>query len=324
MLAAFPPPGLATPSLTGTPRQGGGSWPPPFDNTSPALDEKSQRPRRRCCGLPVWGFLLLLLIILIVIAAAVVVPIELLVIHKQKSSTSTSAAQLQQCQSDPSTECKNGGSSILSGGGCSCICINGFTGSTCSVGGTTGCTTTSIGTLSDVTLGYSIPRLLSGAQSNFSIPLSGSLVLARLNAANLSCISENALVTFDGQTGSDGSAKVATRSYPSKTTRSTTSSATTSSIISTTSDFFSTIFNSTSQVQDFARVTVLFLLQEDDLGTASTAQNYLQSFFDTKNTTNADALNVTLGGGNSANLVDLSVQLGNGTSFGGINETASS
>ena len=117
MLAAFPPPGLATPSLTGTPRQGGGSWPPPFDNTSPAFDEKSQRPRRRCCGLPVWGFLLLLLIILIVIAAAVVVPIELLVIHKQKSSTSTSAAQLQQCQSDPSTECKNGGSSILSGGG---------------------------------------------------------------------------------------------------------------------------------------------------------------------------------------------------------------
>ena len=323
MLAAFPPPGLATPSHVGTPRHRGASWPSPFDNTSPALDEKTERDRRRCCGLPVWGFLILLLVLLIAIAAAVVVPIELLVVHKQKSSTSTSQAQLQQCQSDPSSECKNGGSSVLSGGGCSCICINGFTGPTCSVGGTTGCTTTSVDTLYDVTLGYSIPRLLAEAQSNFSIPLSGSLVLASLNAANLSCISENALVTFNGQTGSDGSSKGAKRSYASKTTRNTMSSSTTSSIISTTSDFFSTVFNSTPEVYDFGRVTVLFLLQEDDLDTASTAQNHLQNFFDIQNTTNKDALNVTLGGGNSANLVDLSVQLANGTFYGGLNETAS-
>jgi hypothetical protein len=76
-------------------------------------------------------------------------------------------------------------------------------------------------------------------------------------------------------------------------------------------------------VQDFARVAVLFLLQEDDLGVASTAQSHLQSFFDTVNTTNQDALNVTLGGGNTANLVEFSMQLGNGTSFGGLNQTAS-
>jgi hypothetical protein len=75
-------------------------------------------------------------------------------------------------------------------------------------------------------------------------------------------------------------------------------------------------------VQDFARVTVLFLLQEDDLDVASKAQNYLQSFFDAQKRTNKDALNVTLGSGNSANLVELSIQLGNGTMFGGLNETA--
>lgn len=326
MLAAFPPPGLATP--VGTPRQRGASWPAPFDDTSPGLDEKSETPRRRrCCGLPVWGFLIVFLIILIVIAAAVVVPVELLVIHK-KSTQSTAAAQLQQCQSNTNSECQNGGSSIVSGGGCSCICINGFTGPTCSVGGTTGCTTTSIDTLSDVTLGYSIPRLLSDAESNFSVPLSPTVILGRFNSANLSCISQNALVTFNGGAGGGSSAKAAVRSYPLRATTTTSSapttssSPTTSSIISTTSAFFSTVFNSTQEVQDFARVAVLFLLQEDDLDVASTAQSNLQTFFNAQKSTNKDALNVTLGGGNSANLVELSVQLGNGTMFGGLNETA--
>jgi hypothetical protein len=175
------------------------------------------------------------------------------------------------------------------------------------MGGTTGCTTTTISTLSNVTIGYAIPNLISDAQTNFSIPLSSSILLARFNSASLSCISENALVTFDGQ---------------SESTSSTTSS-TSSSFIPTTSAFFSTPFNSTQQVQNFARVAVLFLLQEDDLTTASTAQTQLQTFFNKENVTDSDALNVTLGGGNSANLVDLSVQLGNGTSFGGSNETAS-
>jgi hypothetical protein len=323
MLAAFPPPGLATPSNVGTPRgQLRASWPAPFNNGSPDLDEKdgsSIGRRRRCCGLPTWAFLLVLLIILIVIAAAVVVPIELLVVHKKKPSQSAAQAQLQQCQSDSNTECKNGGSSIIAGGSCSCICINGFTGSTCSVGGTTGCTSTSIDGLSDATLGYSIPRLLSGAESNFSIPIVPSIVLGRLNSGSLSCVSENALVTFNGQTGTD-SIKEAAYTYPSKTTSSAPST-TSSSDFGTTSGYFSTVFNSTIKVQDFARVAVLFLLQEDNLEVASTAQYNLQGFFDKQKPTNADALNVTLGGGNFANLVELSVQVSNGTTFGGMNET---
>lgn len=322
MLAAFPPPGLATPSNVGTPRgQRRPSWPAAFDNASPDLDEKdssNEGRRRRCCGLPRWAFFLVLLIILIVIAAAVVVPIELLVVHKKKPSQSTTQAQLQQCQSDSNTECKNGGSSILASGGCSCICINGFTGPTCSVGGTTGCTSTSIDDLSDATLGYSIPRLLSDAESNFSIPIVPSIVLGRFNSGNLSCISENALVTFDGQTGTDSS-KEATNVYPSKTTNSAPSA--TSTDFATTSSFFSAVFNSTTRVQDFARVAVLFLLQEDNLEVASTAQYNLQGFFDKQKPTNQDALNVTLGGGNFANLVELSVQVSNGTTFGGMNET---
>lgn len=257
-----------------------------------------------------------------IIAAAIVVPLELLVFHKHTSAPA--APTIDQCQIQWETQCQNGGSSVLSGGTCSCICINGFTGPTCAVGGDTGCTTTTISSLKDVsnvTLGFSIPRLISDAETNFSVPLQASVLLARFSAANLSCISENALVTFDGQSqGTDVANAVVARSSPSKTTSST---RTTSSIISTTSAYFATPFNSTEHVQDFARIAVLFLLQVDDLNTASAAQYQLQEFFNTENVTNKEALNVTLGGGNFANLVDLSVQLGNGTSYGCVNETAS-
>lgn len=134
MLAAFPPPGLATPTHPGSPQHRNSSWPSPGDDSTAGLDEKDQRRRRRCCGLPMWGFCILLLVILIIIAAAIVVPLELLVLQKKRAAPSTtSAAILQQCQSEVSTECKNGGSSVLSDGNCSCICINGFTGPTCTV-----------------------------------------------------------------------------------------------------------------------------------------------------------------------------------------------
>lgn len=320
MLAAFPPPGLASPAPGAALRMS--SWPEQFGGPSPDLDEKSYKPRR-CCGLPVWGFLLVLLILAISIAAAVVVPLELLVLHKHKSNPATTTSLLQQCQSEPSTTCQNGGSSILSTGSCSCICINGFTGPTCAIGGTTGCASTTISGVSNVTLGFAIPRLISDAQSNFSIPLSPSVLLARFNSANLTCISENALVTFDGQSQSSDTAKAATGSYPTTTTTSAPVSATSSGVISTTSEYFKTPFNTTQNVRNFARVAVLFLLQLNDLDTASAAQTELQHFFDTRNITNEEALNVTLGGGNFANLVAMSVQLGNGTTFGGRDETPS-
>src|SRR3954471_3505765 len=103
MLAAFPPPGLA--SRGGTPRPGS-AWPAPF-SSSPTPDRDVKKPRR-CCGLPIWGFLLILLALLVIIAAAIVVPLEFLVIHKP-----TSSSAVQACQSDPSTACQNGGSSTF-------------------------------------------------------------------------------------------------------------------------------------------------------------------------------------------------------------------
>jgi hypothetical protein len=171
--------------------------------------------------------------------------------------------------------------------------------------GTTGCTTATISSTPDVTLGDSIPRLISAAQTNFSIPLSSSVVLARFNSANLTCVSENALVTFNGESRPSGDAASPPATVP----------------ITTTSLFFQARFDATQQVLDFARIAVLFLLEQVDLNVASAAQVQLQHFFDNSSATNGDALNVTLGGGSSANLVGFALQLGNGSMYGSLNET---
>jgi hypothetical protein len=53
--------------------------------------------------------------------------------------------------------------------------------------------------ISNATLGASIPRLLTGSLSNFSIPLNSTSLLSLFSANNLSCTSEDALVTFNSQ-----------------------------------------------------------------------------------------------------------------------------
>jgi hypothetical protein len=208
MLAAFPPPGLATPREH-SPRAEA-SWSTHIASTNHLNPQgpSGSKPGRRCCGLPIWLFLLIILVTILIVAAAVLVPLFLLVINKS-SSSSNSASQLTQCQK--STPCANGGSSIVSSNACSCICANGFTGSTCTVPGSSGCTTTTIvssngTTYNNVTVGESIPRLILGANANFSIPLSSEIILARFSSANLSCNAENALVTFDGMDWPLGSA----------------------------------------------------------------------------------------------------------------------
>jgi hypothetical protein len=375
MLAAFPPPGLATPTRVDSPARPISSWPQTYD-PSAGLDPKSPQPKkRRCCGLPCWGFFIVLLILLIIIAAAVVVPLELLVIHKPKSST-TALSVLQQCQANPETACQNGGSSVLSVFACACICINGFTGSTCTVANATGCTTTTISgsSYTNVTLGDSITRLIAESQTNFSIPLFESVILARFNSANLSCASENALVTFDGESQRQGMANdvvippdmVSTAASsattaanvkrgdnikpdPSSTTISFPSASTSNGIVydpnspstattpsttvptdgipapttATTSQTAvpTALFLVTEEVLDFARVAVLFILQQENLDNAITAQSALQHFFSLESFENMAAVNVSLGNGNNANLLAFSLNLGNGT-VGAPNATA--
>ncbi|RDW77503.1 hypothetical protein BP6252_05556 [Coleophoma cylindrospora] len=400
MLAAFPPPGVATPRES-SPRPIS-PWPSPYA-ADPAGDMKNggqPKRTRKCCGLPCWGFILIILIIIIIIAAAIVVPLELLVFNKTKTSTakSTSSTSLSSCMTQ--LQCQNGGVNTISSGICSCLCTNGFTGTTCTVGGTPGCSTTSIsGSSSNVTIGDAISRLLDGAQTNFSIPLSSTIIVARFNTASLSCTSENALVTFDGQDTRQGSAAdvvvataslnskvvdttstanaiqsdpsgktitfgsaitglttlptagtasttLATAGTPtasletiptagtstmslqtiptagssstalttassSKTTSSATTSKTSSSATATASS--TTGFVVTQQVLDFSRVAVLYVLQQESVDNAISAQSALQSFLSLTSPSITAAANLSIGNSNTINLNNFKIDVGNGT-----------
>ncbi|KAK7972864.1 hypothetical protein PG988_006998 [Apiospora saccharicola] len=225
MLAAFPPPvqasqqppqaNLQPPKPTQPARMSGTSWPLPLgrvsfrgqpqaaiprerDAESPATGQERQQGRR-CCGLPMWGFILLLFILVIIIAAAIIVPLEFFVIRKQNAGGAQQPA-METCMNQ--LTCENGGTNVITGGVCACICSNGFTGSNCTIPGSDGCISTMLSpndpALKNVTLGTAIPRLIQQANANFSIPLSATAILAKFNSASLSCAAENALVTFGG------------------------------------------------------------------------------------------------------------------------------
>lgn len=340
MLRAFPPPGRVTPQNDARHLS---VWPEVDLSDARDLDEKPRKGGKRCCGMPCWLAFVLMLLGLALIAAAVVVPLEILVIHKPKAAVAPPSA-LSECQLNSATACQNGGTSTLSTNSCECICINGFTGTTCMTAGASGCTTTELLTdtgLGNVTLGNSIPRLITAAQTNFSIPLTANVILARFNSASLSCISENALVTFDGQAIREGSSNAVvvptTTLAPAK--RQATSTSISGSAVATSNGILYdpdsvngpvatasapassspsatptagpyAVFSVTEEVLDFARVTVLYILQQESLDDAVDAQTSLQSFFSVDSFTNRAAQNVSLGNGNSADLIDLIVNLG--------------
>ncbi|KAI0428221.1 hypothetical protein F5Y09DRAFT_313729 [Xylaria sp. FL1042] len=406
MLAAFPPPASRR-----SMRQSVASWPlprrasrtPTRPSEVPASLDGSEKPkrRRRCCGLPLWVFLLIITLIIAIIVVAVVVPVELLVVNKKSNAQPTKTCMQE-------LTCANGGTSVVSQGVCSCICSNGFIGKDCTTPAAQGCTTTTLETedatrISNVTIGQAIPRLVLEAQTNFSIPLSATSIISKFSSAGLSCNAENALVTFDGGSlrtldgegkGADfsgdgspalaaaasgsadneitltllpgigatitldapigtghifvttltigGSSTTSQTGYPtadpttstttsktsSITTRpSSTSSRTTSNTPTRTSTATTATaqptgaFTITDRVVDFARVAVLFILQEKSVDQASTAQNLLQKFFSSadSSTTVDQARNITVGDNNTVDLVDLFVDVGTGKSGGGSN-----
>ena len=367
------------------------------------IPDKVKKEGRRCCGLPLWGFVLVMAVVIILVAAAVVIPVEFFVIRRQRADGEAQAA-LEQCRSQ--LTCANGGSNVLNQGFCSCICTNGFTGFDCTAAGSSGCTTmTVVGAthINNVTVGDAIPRLIQQSRSNFSVPLSGAEILAKLNAGNLSCSAMNALVTFNGQATRQAAVPVAAlgaavngiafttitvmtgqfttitlnpppASLPSDATSSrgavptggvasrvegdtgtgfstlitapgtivfattlilskTTPavSPTTTSTVKTTMSVTSvapsptTAFAITDEVLDFARVAVLFVLQEENLAAAKTSQSMLQQFFNAadlatgnSNGVSAEAARtVTLGNGNSIDLVDFVITTNGNGKVGG-------
>ncbi|MBE3044601.1 calcium-binding EGF-like domain-containing protein [Candidatus Bathyarchaeota archaeon] len=387
MLAAFPPPAQATSraSRVGSWFRNSVSWPLPQDRQVNDHAEEGGRSRggpgggkgkRKYCGLPLWGIILVVLVVLAIIAAAIFVPLQFFVFNNNNGPLGN--PELEKCRSE--MQCENGGTNVVTQGACSCICTNGFTGSECTDEGSSGCTTTRLVNMDDnpdiddVTMGQAIPRLITEAEGNFSVPLSGTAILARFNMGSLSCTAQNSLVTFDGRSGGMGSGgsgaaqaaiqekgvgraaavqvptfvsisvitvfplpartanTYAFRTIPKQDVHSVTSGTTTTTATATPKPSpeppasapapnkynlkAPASFSVNEEVLDFARVAVLFILQEDGVAEASRAQSVLERFFtdsEGKSRPSADkAMNVDLGNGNAVDLVNFRVDAGTG------------
>ncbi|KAL1851875.1 hypothetical protein Plec18170_006178 [Paecilomyces lecythidis] len=210
ILSAFPPPG-ATPK--GTPRvepaatENRSSWPLPqtmsdsrnlqtSDSDRGLTGGDSASKRRRCCGISRRAFLIISTIVFILIAIAVIVPVVVVLTRQKNTSQPTTTAAPTTTPAPQAFECSNGGVTIHDGGNFSCVCANGFTGTHCTVAGDGSCITAAVGGQQKATLGSDLPQLLQQSESNFSIPLDSTRILSLFSQNNVSCTTENALVTF--------------------------------------------------------------------------------------------------------------------------------
>lgn len=394
MLAAFPPPGQETPNRSGrgTPNFRNGSmtkWPSGGNGRNGATDSgfsnEKQKPRRRCCGMPLWTFITLLIVLLFVIAAAVVIPVFLVVLPNQNKGANTSAAQETQGSNNGGNNggnnnmnnpnapaaplptsgpgqgndqcsgiitCQNGGVAILNGDrSCNCVCINGFTGKTCTNDDATGCTTTSIeGTANNATMGSGIPRLIEVTAPKFNVPLDATRVLSLFSQLSLSCAAENALITFNGLASRSipqrlHSMDSRTALHPSRTLpvlhhphpaqvpghlakRQTVgqvdeAEAPNEQAKAQTEELVTQPISSNINALDFARVAVLLALQESkDLDVAASAQESIQSLLtdDRNGNSNSGSIDV---GPFELDLVNFTIEFQNGTTIRGPQSTSS-
>ena len=293
--------------------------------------------------MPTWIFAILLILLFLLIAAAIIVPVLLVELPKKHSTASLLAA----CEKKMT--CSNGGINIVgTSGSCQCLCVNGFTGATCSVPSAADCTTTPVNGTKSATVGSALPRLLSGAASNYSVPLHAVTILGLFSETNISCPSENALITFNGLTArsvnfddlepvlsvppQDLISTPPTRTLQRRQATTTSSDGTVTSDgimfqagspsgTASASPSSMSSSNSTSTASlDFARIAVLYVLQDSgQLNNAIEAQQALQSYFSTGSIANGQVTssnNVTLQNGYTANLARLSLIMPNGTTVG--------
>ncbi|KLJ07842.1 hypothetical protein EMPG_16671 [Blastomyces silverae] len=196
ILASFPPPAVANTA-------GNDRWPGPFADNDPRsrsdAEKGPEKDLRRCCGFPLWAVILTCIIMLALISVAVIVPVALTVLPQSPEPVS---APLPPTNCQETQPCLNGGISVGNLGSCGCVCVDGFGGDRCAVAGDNSCTTINVSDDSsgfqNATLGASLLRLFEDSEANFSIPLDTSKILRLFNRENVSCTSQNALVTFNG------------------------------------------------------------------------------------------------------------------------------
>lgn len=208
ILASFPPPRTSTPDESDRT-----SWPyVPTNNFEKSRLREMQRisggeyrtegkPRRRCCGMTMPVFIFVCIIILSIVAAAVVIPIVFVVIprnnhHPQSAAVTNTTTPAPTCEQQ--LPCLNGGVSVQSSSTCSCVCIDGFSGTQCATASDGSCTTTKTSQSDNATVGSSLPSLFAQSEADFNIPLNENEILSLFNANNVSCTVQNALVEFAG------------------------------------------------------------------------------------------------------------------------------
>lgn len=203
ILAAFPSPSIGTPrslrwQSTGKTTISKDPVPPLPESMS--KEGSHQKPKgRRCCGMPLWIFILILGILVLLIAAALVIPITLIVLPRIRNKP----LSLESCKT--SLPCNNGASNVLVDNSCRCICANGYTGQICTTVADQSCTFADIKlgegrtVYQNATVGSGIARLFAGAKSQFNIPLDSTRVLSLFSYQNLSCSAESVLITFEGK-----------------------------------------------------------------------------------------------------------------------------
>ncbi|KAJ5124719.1 uncharacterized protein N7515_008544 [Penicillium bovifimosum] len=189
ILASFPPPGWATPE------GGRSSWSIFFGRSnlrnveplgSDADEKDAPRRRKTCCGIPRKLFVLLCILLFIIVILAVLLPVFLIAVPREKASASCA-------QRNP---CENGGVSVSGGTECSCVCSDGYTGSRCTVAGDDSCTTALIKNGSNATMGSALPTLFDESEKIYNIALDPVTIMAIFSMNNVSCKTENALVSF--------------------------------------------------------------------------------------------------------------------------------
>lgn len=305
MLGAFPTPGSRDSKAHFSSLLQRGQLPSDSD-----ADEIRNKPKRKYCGLSLWAIVLLAVVLFLLIAAAIIVPVVLLVIPKQANDSSntpaTSSPALAQCKQQ--INCHNGALTFVgSDSSCGCLCVNGYTGTSCTTLSASGCTTMAAGPAKNATVGEDIPRFLSSAGPKYNIPLSDETVLGLFSQADLSCKSENALVTFN--TATTRPTRLSDRALLADAPVA----------LARRKNAGSEISRSESSVVDFASVAVLYILQAtSELKSATTAQEHFQSYFSSRQTPGGDrmnAKNITLGNGFSCDLLAQSLvwNLSNGT-----------
>lgn len=212
ILASFPPP---------VHRHNGRSsrlaWPLP-DGDDVELGEKDgnndpPQQKRRICGLPLWAIILLGILLAMVIVAAIVLPVTLIkkddgIDHRLSTDPDYRAELLEQCEA--TSTCQNGGVSVAGIRECSCVCINGFTGVDCEIAGPDpACTIANYGEpgfnydfykgVENATIGKALPdSLWASDRPAYNLPFDVPTLLGEFSKSNVSCTSQNALITFGG------------------------------------------------------------------------------------------------------------------------------